>query len=688
MKTAFTPSSWPAESRVTLCRVTWDSSYKDVVAFADQEARDNYFASLNSDALTLDNYSYLKPNEPIMLGLPYSAAYTYNYCVVENPAQPVPGEVTPPKLYYFITSVAMVNPSTTAITLQLDVFQTYLFNFRISQAFVVRGHAAIQASCNVANSNAPYTWRRYCSVPESLDIGNEYNITDVQVLNLSLNRSEGAEDVNGLSLIIQSTGDLAADWGTVTNPSFRTSDGQFTDGIISSCNVYEVRPDDYKILCERLREAPWVARTILSVTLFPKAFLTDGPDVQLNGVNARFLGTTPDEEEFWTDKQTLANRLGQSISRRYRNLKKLLCYPYSVIELTNYTGSPLLLKPELTNEYSLALRQVACAAPPYMRLAFYVPYYGSDVGVDGVLPADEDYYYFVLDDSEPRRESTYRPENYIDNALWFNNLPTFSIVNDNYILYQATTVNTRNWQYSGAGWTLNKTNAQTQLTYSQAQQQLANNQSNMDVQNASRIANAALGTVGNLTGGNVGGAVMGLVGAGVDYWAANEQFNNNQALQSGFATQNADLAQWAAQGDYQNTIAGINATVQDMALSQPSVIGQQGGDGFNLCNGIFEIAIRFKNINSNMMHVVGEYFLRYGYAIHEFMALPENLNCMENFTYWQCKEVYLNCSRADEGAKETLRGIFEKGVTVWSDAAKIGNIDIADNDPLGGVIYD
>lgn len=111
-----------------------------------------------------------------------------------------------------------------------------------------------------------------------------------------------------------------------------------------------------------------------------------------------------------------------------------------------------------------------------------MPYYGSDVGINGNLPDDEDYYYFVLDDSEPRREGTYRPENYIDNALWFNNLPTFSIVNDNYILYQATTVNTRNWQYSGAGWTLNKSNAQTQLNYSQAQQQLANNQANMDVQ--------------------------------------------------------------------------------------------------------------------------------------------------------------------------------------------------------------
>lgn len=688
MVNSFTPSTWTPNSHVTLCRVAWDSSYKDVVSFENEGARDEYFSNLGSDSIVLDGYSYLKPGEPIKLGLPYNSSYTYNYCVVENPEQPVPNEGTPPKLYYFITSIAMVNPSTTAITLQLDVFQTYLFKFKISQAFVVRGHAAIQASLNTAKTSNPCAWRRYCTVPEGLDVGNEYYNCSNIMINLSVNKNEQAEDRNGLRLIIQSTGDLAADWGTITNPNFKTSDGQFTDGIISSCNVYEIAPDNFKTLCERLREAPWVARTILSITLFPKGFLTDGPDVELNGVPAKFLGTTPDEGDFWNDEYTLIRRFNDGIINRYRNLRKLLTYPYAVIEVSNFNGSPLLIKPEMLSEDNLSLRQVACAAPPYMRLAFYPRYYGMQTGeAADINTTGQDYYYFVLDDTEPRRERTYYCENYLDNALWFNNLPTFSIVNDNFILYQATTVNTRNWQYNSAGWSLNKSNTSTNLGYSQAMQSLANNQANMDVQNTSRIANAALGAIGNIAGGNPLGLASGLASAGVDYWAANEQFNNNQALQSNFATQNADLAKWAAQGDYQNAIEGINATVQDMALTQPSVIGQQGGDGFNLANGLFAIWVRYKEINTNMQNVVGEYFLRYGYAIHEFMSLPDNFKCMENFTYWQCKEVYLNCSQADEGAKETIRGIFEKGVTVWNSPELIGNIDIANNDPLEGVLY-
>ena len=76
MKTAFTPSSWSAQSRVTLCRVTWDSSYKDVVSFADQEARDNYFASLKNDSLILDDYSYLNSEISVIVGLILSMLFS------------------------------------------------------------------------------------------------------------------------------------------------------------------------------------------------------------------------------------------------------------------------------------------------------------------------------------------------------------------------------------------------------------------------------------------------------------------------------------------------------------------------------------------------------------------------------------------------------------------------------------
>ena len=72
----FTPISWPTESQVTLCRVPWDFSYRDVVRFESPAARDTWFSGQVSNSITIGKMTYLKPKEPIMVNLPYSEAYT------------------------------------------------------------------------------------------------------------------------------------------------------------------------------------------------------------------------------------------------------------------------------------------------------------------------------------------------------------------------------------------------------------------------------------------------------------------------------------------------------------------------------------------------------------------------------------------------------------------------------------
>ena len=58
---------------------------------------------------------------------------------------------------------------------------------------------------------------------------------------------------------------------------------------------------------------------------------------------------------------------------------------------------------------------------------------------------------------------------------------------------------------------------------------------------------------------------------------------------------------------------------------------------------------------------------------------------MENFTYWKMQSVSLSTSEVPELFKESIRGIFEKGVTVWSDPDKMYKIALADNEPVKGV---
>ena len=49
------------------------------------------------------------------------------------------------------------------------------------------------------------------------------------------------------------------------------------------------------------------------------------------------------------------------------------------------------------------------------------------------------------------------------------------------------------------------------------------------------------------------------------------------------------------------------------------------------------------------------------------------------------RETYLARAPIPETYKQAVRGIFEKGVTVWTNPFHIGNIDTTVNEPLEGV---
>lgn len=187
--------------------------------------------------------------------------------------------------------------------------------------------------------------------------------------------------------------------------------------------------------------------------------------------------------------------------------------------------------------------------------------------------------------------------------------------------------------------------------------------------------NTAMGAMAGGVPGAVVGAGLSAVGMAGSYFS----FQNTQALQQDIASQNFALAQWANAGDYQQAIAGINANVQDMALTQPSQVAQSGGNGFNVSNGLFGLEVRFKTLGQNQISIIGDFWTRYGYAVKEYLQNVDKLQVMKRYTYWKCQEVYLDCSKATESAKDAIRGIFTRGTTVWSNPDDIGNCDIYDN---------
>lgn len=674
----FSPLEWPTNSKCMLCKVPWDASYKDVVYFGNARARNEYFGGLrqNADVIYLDKMTYLKPTEPVVINVPYSKAYQYNYLTVENPELPVPGEVTPPILFYFVTTVSYVAPNTTALELQLDVWTTYVYDCRFGTGFLERGHLPMKRMYDadrkdVASIEA-VNLRRYGSAPEGLDVGNEYVISNHEWKDIS-------NPGTGWRIVITSTVDLAADWGSKTSPNLETADGQYTDGLVGGCNVYTIEQGNFELLCDKLKKAPWAAKGIVDITCFPSGLLTDGPEVELNGVAANFLGETPDRAQ-WFETGNIWQQLSNGIPQEYHWMHKFFMYPYSVIEWTNFNGSPLLLKPELCNtiDGKVPMMASSCAANPGMRVAVWPSLYGGQAGVYGTNQV----IHYQYADMNTFRDTFLRPGTNLDCAVWFQGFPKFTIVNDEGALSVAQRINSLNASYAGAGWANAKSNASANLSYNQTMQSLDVAKQNKQLENIAGVANGALTAVGSLRSGNVLGALTGAAGTGIGMYASNAQFANTQNLTSSQATQNYQMAQWANQGDYQQQLATINASVQDAALTQPSIVGQTGGDGFNLANGFMGIEVRYKTINMQHARIIGDYWGKYGYACQECVNMSAfGLNQMKYYTYWKFTDIYIENAKCAENDKDAIRGIFAKGVTIWRRPQEIGNIMPWDNTP-------
>ena len=678
----FSPVEWPNDSRVMLCKVPWDAAYKDVVYFSSESARNDYFGGLaqNGTRVIIDKMTYLKPREPVTVNVPYSQCYQYNYLTVENPKLPVPGEVTPPILFYFVTSVSYVAPNTTALELQLDVWTTYVYRCRFGTGFLERGHLPMKRlydedGKDVATISNEHL-QRYATVPEGLDIGNEYVVVNHEWKDIT-NPAGG-----GWKVIVTSTVNLAADWGTKTSPNLETADGQQTDGLVSGCNVYMLNSENFKYFMEKVKNAPWAAKGIIDITCFPSGLLTDGPDVELNGVAAKFLGETPDETA-WFETGNIWQQISNGIPPDYHWMHKFFAYPYSCVEWTNFQGSPLVLKPELcrTIDGKIPMMATSCAANPGMRVAVWPSLYG---GVGGYSYSNQviPYEYATMTNI---RQGIMRPGNNLDNAIWFQGFPKFTLVNDEGALSIAQRVNTLNASYAGAGWANAKSNASATLGYNQTMQALDTAQQNKNIQNMADVANGALSAVGSLASGSVGGALMGAAGTGVNLYSSNAQFANTQNLTASQATQNYQLAQWANQGDYEQQLAVLNASVQDAALTQPSIVGQTGGDAFNLTNGYMGIEVRYKVINVDAVRVIGDYWGKYGYACRECVNMAAfGLHQMRYYTYWKFTDIYIENASCAESDKDAIRGIFSKGVTIWRKPDEIGTVMPYNNTPQFG----
>ena len=695
-----TAASFEPGSTITLCKVMFDAAYSDVVDWPSQANLESYFSSLSSSSVEFVDSTYMPVGSPVVVDLPYSVAYAYNYCYVTNPPQ-LTSEPEAKTYYYFITSCRYNNPASVTLTLQLDVWTTYRFDVTFGYGYLEQGHLAQANSASLQDGIIPTALRSYLTVPEGIDTGSEF--VTVKEDMYSLQAGPNDETATPDSVVIISTADLSTSFGTISNPNLTTASGGVSGGLYNGCNVYVTDRAGFVFFLNAIKQYSWVAQCIVSITALPYLIVQ-----RLNLIDSDFNGSDPDWM-FKTMASTIDSKIqvsedgidiaGVSGNGWYgydvSDLRKLWTYPYSVIEVTTWDGSSVFLKPELLNDNENPLMAIFCSVPPFARVGFYVSKYARGAGPDTATVKAANgaaSFNFVIPTGD-----------FLDSSVWISEFPQFSIVNNNYMVYMASTANRRAYSYQSAEWSLASASRSQVTAYDNAMETIStnaentrvgieNDAANRNIENVTRSIDIAAGAVGDIASLNIGGAIGGVVSGVNNLIGQNMQFANNQALANTVlantttlatdtANRNNQLAQYVNQGNYRNAIASIDAGISDAALTPPSTIGQMGGEGFRYAIGLlFGCTVRYKRIPPNALARVAQYFRRFGYQVHRYVQVPQGrLNVCQYFSYYKFSEIHITAANANETEKDAIRGIFMKGVTLWEDARQIGTIDVMAN---------
>lgn len=696
----FSHATWTANSEITICNVPWNADYRDIYRAPNQVALNSYIDGLESNGTRLVTPVQLKFGEPISLDIPYNQAIEYNYLRVTNARQPIPGDKIK-SFYYFIQHVEYVSPNNTRFWLQVDAVQTFIYDTRFGNCYVERGHLGIANTKQFDNYG-----RDYLTVPEGMDVGGEYQIVDKRTKAITRVQDSIAGASVGYRVMVVSTVALDKDYGTIEKPLLNSATGSMMQHLPNGSEIYLFNAgSELQRFLKAASDKPWITQGIISIQAIPRDYAI--PVTSVTGAGVTFDKVQPGAlakvkysmYNNWRDNVRVLN-----VPYRYRSLKKFLTYPYCVLELTSYSGTPLLIKPESWNDNDATVVEMPHFAPPNPRMAFY-PFRYNAADTSGVINNANG----VFNDGGE----------FLDMATGISNFPTFSTVNNSYAAFLASQSNSIAFQHSSADWSQQKALTGAQLAQSQSGMGIAASQdlnsiginasmASTALQNETLAKSTMLGAAGSIASGiamgpagiagGVGSAITQGLGAAIQADSNNQQMgistgasrdsnSRSNSLTGQIADSNKGYADMAAQGDYANAIAGINAKVQDAKLIQPTTSGQMGGESFLLANYQWGYDLKVKLMDSGAMRTLGEFWLRYGYNVNTFYRMPESLMCMTNFTYWKLKETYILSSKCPEEYRQTLRGIFEKGVTVWSNPNDIGRIDTSDNTPLGGISY-
>ena len=127
-----------------------------------------------------------------------------------------------------------------------------------------------------------------------------------------------------------------------------------------------------------------------------------------------------------------------------------------------------------------------------------------------------------------------------------------------------------------------------------------------------------------------------------------------------------------------NTRSNVSAAWRDLLNHAAQPVGAYGGDNFSQATGLDTMTVKIVTEDNGAIAAAGDYMLRYGIASNKLYNRPTLTPC-RHFTYWRAADIWTVCPLAQNEQLQTIRDIFNSGVTIWTQPEEVGGDFTHDN---------
>lgn len=275
-----------------LRNIPLDSTYNHTIYFGSRSAQTSYFSSMAK--YSLNDYTYQRVKRGVIrVGIVADNLYDCNYVMFQN------SNFGSKWFYAFIKSVEYVNNETSDVTFELDVIQSWFFEFSLQQCFVEREHS----SSDKPGDNI---------LPEPVELG-EYVYNTYEKL---------GKELEPMAVIM-----AAAETGG------EDTSGGMIDGVYSGTKITAFNSSDVEGINTAIKGFMQSPDSIVSMYMCP--VICTGGAIEDGGTI--ISGAGEGHATGWSHTYTL-DGVGTGLNGYIPRNKKLLTYPYCFLHVDNGSG--------------------------------------------------------------------------------------------------------------------------------------------------------------------------------------------------------------------------------------------------------------------------------------------------------------------------------------------------------------